>query len=131
MALGPSRLQPPVGVAERVVAGVRAHARDVDGAVGAEGGDDVVGPAVVQGQGVRGDRGADALGHLSQRRRAHGSEAEVENRLLERIHVDRTQRGGQPLVWETGEEAVDGPLEIRDVSLEPGGQAHVLEAFRV
>src|SRR5947199_4747323 len=59
------------------------------------------------------------------------SEAEVENRLVEGIHVDRLQRREQLLVAKAGEEAVHGPLEVRDVSLEPLVQAHVLEALRV
>src|SRR5437762_2803674 len=59
------------------------------------------------------------------------SEAEVEDRLVEGRHVDRLLRREQPLVGKTGEEAVDGPLEVGDVALEPLVQAHVLEALRV
>src|SRR2546430_13605667 len=59
------------------------------------------------------------------------SETEVENRLVEGIHVDRLQRREQLLVAKAGEEAVDGPLEVRDVPLESLAQAHVLEALRV
>src|SRR5260370_14606022 len=43
------------------------------------------------------------------------SEPEVENRLVEGIHVDLLQRREQLLVGKTGEEAVHGPLEVRDV----------------
>ena len=39
--------------------------------------------------------------------------------------------GQQTLVRQAGEEAVDGPLEVRDVPFGPLGQAHVLEALRV
>ncbi len=98
MALRPPRL--PLRrrrLAQRVVAGVGAHARDVDDAVGAEGGDDVVGAAVVERVGVRGDRGADAFGDLGEGRgRAHApaSEAEVDDRALERVHVDRRAAPG-------------------------------------
>ena len=85
VALRPPRL--PLGVrrAERVVAVVGAHARDVADAVGAEGGDDVVGAAVVERVRVRGDRGADALDDLGVRRVVligPRSEAEVDDRLL-------------------------------------------------
>src|SRR5882757_3610316 len=59
------------------------------------------------------------------------SETEVENRLVEGIHVDRLQRREQLLVAKAGEEAVHGPLEVRDVSLELLVQAHVLEALGV
>ena len=41
------------------------------------------------------------------------------------------QRREQLLVGQAGEEAVDGPFEVRDVALGPLGQAHVLEALRV
>ena len=41
------------------------------------------------------------------------------------------QRREQPLVGKAGQEAVDGPLEVRDAALDPLGQAHVLEALRV
>ncbi len=84
-----------VGRAERVVAVVRAHARDVADAVGTEGGDDVVGPAVVQRVGVRGDRGADALDDVGVGRRgAHASETDVDDRHLERVHVDGSAAPG-------------------------------------
>ena len=43
---------------------VGAHARNVADAVGAEGGDDVVGSAVVQRLRVRGDGGADAFDNV-------------------------------------------------------------------
>src|SRR5207237_4280401 len=59
------------------------------------------------------------------------SEAEVEDRLVERRHVDGVHRREQLLVGETGEEAVDGSLEVGDVALEALVQAHVLEAPRV
>src|SRR5207248_6219484 len=59
------------------------------------------------------------------------SEAEVEDRLVEGGHVDRPDRREEPVVRKAGEEAVDGPLEIGDVALEPLIQAHVLEALRV
>ena len=39
--------------------------------------------------------------------------------------------GQQPLVGQAGEEAVDGPLEVREVALGLLGQAHVLEALGV
>src|SRR5438309_6735110 len=51
------------------------------------------------------------------------SEAEVEDRLVERRHIDRVQRWEQLLVREAGEEAVDGSLEVGDVALEPVVQA--------
>ncbi len=53
-----------VGLAEGVVALVGAHARDLADAVAAEGGDDIVGPTVVERLRVRSDGGADALDHL-------------------------------------------------------------------
>src|SRR3954453_16747954 len=59
------------------------------------------------------------------------SETEVENRLVEGGHVDRLQCREQLLGTKAGEEAVNGPLEVRDVSLELLVQAHVLEALRV
>ena len=40
---------------------VGAHARDLDGTVGAEGGNDVVAPTVVKRVGVGGHGGTDAL----------------------------------------------------------------------
>ena len=43
---------------------VGTHARDLDDAVGAEGGDDVVGATVVEREGVRGDGGADPFGDV-------------------------------------------------------------------
>src|SRR5438045_3391762 len=52
------------------------------------------------------------------------SEAEVEDRLVERRHVDGVQRREQLAVGETGEEAVDRPLEVGDMALEPLVQAH-------
>src|SRR5438034_5480971 len=55
----------------------------------------------------------------------YSSEAEVENRLVERSHVDQPQRREQLLVGKAGEEAVDRPLEVGDVALEPLVQAHV------
>ena len=105
-------------------------------AVGAEGGDDVVGPAVVERLGVRGDRGADALGDVGEgRRRAHASEsAQKPMSTIGRssgFTLTSLQRREQLLVGEAGEEAVDGPFEVRDVSLGPLRQAHVLEALRV
>src|SRR5437899_87620 len=59
------------------------------------------------------------------------SEAEVEDRLVEGRHVDRPQRREQPLVGKAGEEAVDGPLEVGDVALEPLIQTHVRKALCV
>src|SRR5436190_23079934 len=59
------------------------------------------------------------------------SEPEVGDRLVERIHVDLVERGQESVVGETGEVAVDDPLEVRDVAFEPARQAHVLEALRV
>src|SRR5437763_16767435 len=56
------------------------------------------------------------------------SEAEVGDGLVEGIHVDRFQRAHQPFVGKAGQVAVDRPLEVGDVALEPGGQAHVLGA---
>ena len=55
VALRPPRRPLRVGGAERVVALVGAQARDLAHAVGAEGGDDVVGAAVVERLGVGGD----------------------------------------------------------------------------
>src|SRR3954469_23934249 len=46
------------------------------------------------------------------------SETEVEDRFVERCHVERLHRRQQPVVGETREEAVNGALEVRDVSLE-------------
>jgi hypothetical protein len=43
-----------------------SQARDVAAAIGAEGGDDVVGAAVVQGLGVRSDRRANSLDDLGK-----------------------------------------------------------------
>jgi hypothetical protein len=43
-----------VGVAERVLTLMRAHARHLADTIGAVGGDDVIGPAVVEGLGVHG-----------------------------------------------------------------------------
>ena len=54
VALGPPRLPPGVGLAQGVVALEGAGARELEGAVGAVGGDDVVGATVVEGVGVRG-----------------------------------------------------------------------------
>ena len=74
----------PVAVvipAQGVVAFVGAHPRDLGDAVGTEGGDDVVGPAVVQGLGVGGDAGADSLDDLCiRRRRAHLSATALRSR---------------------------------------------------
>ena len=64
MALRLPRLPLVVGGAQRVVAMVRAHAGDVTFTVGAVGGDDVVGAAVVERLRVRGDGGPDALGDI-------------------------------------------------------------------
>src|SRR6516165_10713559 len=58
-------------------------------------------------------------------------EADVENWLVERGHVDELQRRKQLLVGATGEEAIDCSLEVGDVALESLVQAHVLEASRV
>ena len=69
VALGPPRRPLRVGLAQGVVALEGADARHVEDAVGAVGGDDVVGPAVVEGVGVGGDGGADALDDLGVRRR--------------------------------------------------------------
>src|SRR4051794_32207325 len=59
------------------------------------------------------------------------SEPEVEHRALERVDVDRSQRRQQHLVRQTCEEPVDRPLEVGDATLDPLGQAHVLEALVV
>src|SRR5438445_7855791 len=59
------------------------------------------------------------------------SDSEVEDRLVERSDVDRPKRREQPLVRKAGEEAVEGPFEVGDVSLGPFRQAHVLEALCV
>jgi hypothetical protein len=55
--------------AQGVVALVGAHARDDANAVGAERGHDVVGAAVVERVGVRGDRRPHAFGHRREARR--------------------------------------------------------------
>src|SRR5262245_9954198 len=55
---------PGVRRPERVVAFVRAQPRDVTRPVGAEGGDEVVGPAVVERLRVHRDGGTDPLGDL-------------------------------------------------------------------
>src|SRR5947208_1066357 len=57
VALGALGLPPGVGLAEGVVAPVGTQARDLTDAVGAEGGDDVVGSAVVESMRVPGDGG--------------------------------------------------------------------------
>src|SRR5262249_60165364 len=59
------------------------------------------------------------------------SEAEIEDRLVERGNVERLHCREQLLVRTAGEESVQGPLEVGDVPLEHGVQAHVLEAPRV
>src|SRR5438477_1323121 len=64
VALGPYRLPPGVGLTKGVVAFEGADTRELGDAVGAVGGYDVGGPAVVQGMGVGGDGGADALHDL-------------------------------------------------------------------
>ncbi len=64
VTLGSVRLPLRVSAAERVVTLMRAHARHLADTVGAVGGDDVIGPAVVEGLGVHGDGGAHALGNL-------------------------------------------------------------------
>src|SRR4029453_16147628 len=56
---------------------------------------------------------------------------EIDDRSIEGTHVDGLQGPGKVLVGKAGEEAVDGPLEVRDVALEPAGQAHVVKASRV
>ena len=97
------RLPLRVCLAERVVALVGAQAGDLADAVGAEGGDDVVGPAVVERLGVGGEGGADALGDVCVRpatlvvrsRIAPLSESEVDDRPLERVQVDLVQRREQ------------------------------------
>ena len=68
VALRPARRPAGVGGAQGVVALVGAHAGHVDGAVGAEGGDDVVGAAVVEGVGVGGEGGAHAFGDVGEGR---------------------------------------------------------------
>src|SRR5580704_118662 len=59
------------------------------------------------------------------------SQADVEDRLVQGVDIDRLQCLEQLLVRNAGEEPVDGPLIIRDVSLEPFGEAHVLKALAV
>src|SRR5688500_6699350 len=59
------------------------------------------------------------------------SEAEVEYGLVERRHVHLLNSRQQALVGKAGQEAVDGPLEVGDVALEPLVQPHVLESLRV
>src|SRR5690349_19794946 len=66
VALGPPRCHARIRLAQRVMALVGAEAGNVAAAVGAERGDDVVGAAVVQGERVRGDRGAHALGDVGE-----------------------------------------------------------------
>src|SRR3954469_19345132 len=59
------------------------------------------------------------------------SEAEGEDRLVERRRVDRVGSREEPLVRKAGEETVDGALEVGDVALQSLVQAHVLEAHVV
>src|SRR5262245_23583214 len=59
------------------------------------------------------------------------SEADVDDRPLERIHIDLAQRREQLVVAEAAEEAVDRAVEVGDVPFHLLGQAHVLEAPRV
>ena len=122
--------------AERVVAFVGAHARDVADAVGAEGGDDVVGPAVVERLGVRGNGGADALGDVGERDLgAHGSMPAQKPRStigrVERVHVDGLSAGTSSSWGRPARKPSIGPFEVRDVALELLGQPHVLEALGV
>src|SRR5947209_9468842 len=67
VALGAARLPPFIRAAERVVALVGAHPRDLDGAVFAEGGHNVVDAAVVEGLRVGGDCVANGFGHFCNR----------------------------------------------------------------
>src|SRR5258708_6949347 len=64
VALGLPWLHSRVGLAESLVAVVRAQARHLNLPVGAEGGDDIFGPAVVQGVGVGADRGPNPFDDL-------------------------------------------------------------------
>src|SRR5205823_6055683 len=64
VALRLSRLPFLVGVTQGVVSLMRAHARHLDRAIGAEGRDDVVGATVVHGLCVRRDGGPDSLDDL-------------------------------------------------------------------
>src|SRR5262245_46319920 len=59
------------------------------------------------------------------------SEAEIEDRLVERCNVEPLHCREQLLVRTAGEESVQGSLEVGDVHFEQGVQAHVLEAPRV
>src|SRR5262249_62190682 len=59
------------------------------------------------------------------------SEAEIEDRLVERCNVEHLHCREQLLVRTAGEESVQGSLEVGDVPFEQGVQAHVLEAPRV
>src|SRR5438105_15009614 len=52
------------------------------------------------------------------------SEADVDDGVIQRVHVDRVERAEQLLVGQPGEVAVDRALEVRDVSFDPLGQAH-------
>src|ERR671916_1443020 len=56
------------------------------------------------------------------------SEPQVGDGSFERVHVDLAQGGQQRLVGQSGQEAVDGALEVGDAALDLLGEAHVLEA---
>ncbi len=136
VALGLLRLPFRVGLTKGVMPRVGAHARDLADAVGTESGHDVIGPAVVQRLGVGADGSAYAFGNPGkvlrarrdsppERRRrivhVHSplSEAEVDDRSLEGVDVDRLKRWEQLLVGKAGQEAVNGPLEVRDAPFIP------------
>src|SRR5450755_3479370 len=61
----------------------------------------------------------------------YSSYSNVDDWHFERVHVDRLQGREQLLVREAGEKAVDRSFEVRDVSLGPLGEAHVLETLVV
>src|SRR5262245_44968453 len=59
------------------------------------------------------------------------SEADIDDGPFEGVDVQLPQRRQQLFVRKAGEEPVDRPVEVRDVALDPLGQAHVLEPLRV
>ena len=117
--------------------GVRTHARDSHHTIGAEGGDHVVGPSVVQGLRVQGECRPHPLGDLGKRCPAHcailtrpsyslrrfdrhriHSKSQIHHGPLEGVHVDGAQGGGELVVGEAGQEAVEGALEVGDAALD-------------
>ena len=66
-----------------------------------------------------------------RRRSTRPSETEVDDRRSSGFTLTVRSAGSSRSYGSAGEEAVDGPFEVRDVALHPLGQAHVLEALRV